>query len=252
MYFIRHSEKLDFIDEDKWKKSARHDENKYDCPLSDNGVSIAEKFIKKFISTLHIEKGVINKSKSVDIVDKIVLYSSPLTRCVQTTLVFQKYIHNKYDIMIPIKIEYGLIEIGHDLCSIDNLEFNKGCLQQKNVLLPIDKKLETKNIFKLYGKANFDTKYKSIMSVKDTRTNKMIIEQYNECISFLHKLARSINNNKINIFVTSGALMNLLIAATKSEMKNHMKEYLGWCMIVKATYNKNKNKYIINDIVKGL
>ena len=241
MYFIRHSEKLDFIDEDKWKKSTRYHENKYDCPLSDNGIPIAEKFIKKFISILHIEKGAINK---------IILYSSPLTRCIQTALVFQKYISNKYDIMIQIKIEYGLIEIGHDLCGVDNLEFKKGYLQQKNTLSPIDKKLEPKNIFKIYGKVNFDTKYKSIMSVDDVRKNKIIIEQYNGCISFLHKLGKSVDNNKINIFVTSGALMNLLIATTKSEMKNHMKEYLGWCMIVNASYNKNK--YIITNVVKGL
>jgi hypothetical protein len=236
MYFIRHSEKLDFANEDEWLSSTRFAENMFDPPLSQNGHKIADTYIKNFL-------------KNIDI-DKIVFYSSPLTRCIQTCLIFQNYIFIKYKKHIPINIEYGLTEIGHDMLGIDKLEIKNGKFYKKKNVKIIDKHLKPSGIYKNFGKKNFNSSYKSLSNLNSYKDS--ILEQYNDSIDFFNKLPKHINNEKINVFVTSGALMNLLLMIQNKKMGNHLKTYLGWCVTLKIFYNKKYNKYETLEIIKGM
>jgi broad specificity phosphatase PhoE len=80
MITIRHSERLDFVDMDNWKKNVKYKTNKHDTPLSQNGKNIAFEKIKDLIK----------KYEDCEIFDYI--YSSPYDRCIQTSLEFQNYI----------------------------------------------------------------------------------------------------------------------------------------------------------------
>ena len=75
---IRHSERLDFTNKKKWEKSKRFKQNSLDTPITKNG----EKIIKNAI----------DKILKKDFKNIIYLYSSPLTRCVQTSLIIKKLI----------------------------------------------------------------------------------------------------------------------------------------------------------------
>ena len=235
MYFIRHSEKLDFINKDKWMSSKRFEENMFDSPLSENGKKIAEKYIKNFI-------------KKID-VDNVVLYSSPLTRCIETCLIFQKYILINYEKHIPINIEYGLTEIGNDLLGVDKLEIKNGKFLQKKTCKMIDKHLKPNGIYKKFGKKHFNESYKSLSDCDAYKDS--ILDQYNDTVDFFNKLPKHIDNKKINIFVTSGALMNSLLMVENKKVANHLKDYLGWCVTMNVIYDKKSNKYKTFEITKG-
>jgi hypothetical protein len=240
MYFIRHSEKLDFANGDEWLSSQRFTENMFDPPLSKNGQEIAEKYIKNFAKKINID----------NIIDNIVLYSSPLTRCIQTCLIFQKYFFIKYKRHILINIEYGLTEIGHDMLGIDKLELkNEKFSKKKNVKI-IDKHLMPSGIYKNFGKENFNISYKSLTNQNNYKDS--ILQQYNDSIIFFNNLPKHIDNQKVNIFVTSGALMNLLLMIQTKKMGNHLKDYLGWCVTINVSYNKKNNKYETLEITKGM
>ena len=49
VWLIRHSERLDHVDRNKWKKSYRYKQNKHDTPLSKYGFKIAKKAAKKYL-----------------------------------------------------------------------------------------------------------------------------------------------------------------------------------------------------------
>ena len=103
MYFVRHSERFDKVKPDAWKASKRYKDNPQDTPISENGHKIAEKTMQDILRKDSREIGEI--------------YSSPAERCIQTALEFQKQIKEKYSILIPIKIENGLI---YDQYNIEN------------------------------------------------------------------------------------------------------------------------------------
>ena len=98
IWLIRHTERLLFEDE-KWQKSKRGLENKYDMPITNNGKKYLEKAVKEMI-------------KNDTNFDKInYIYSSSMTRCVQTSIEIQKNIKKYTKKFISIKIDYGLKEI---------------------------------------------------------------------------------------------------------------------------------------------
>ena len=99
IYLLRHAERIDQSKDQKekeiWNKSIRYKTNLYDVPLSINGIEQAYNGIGKIISK--------NYKDEFDFI-----YCSPLTRCVQTALQFQKYILDKFKQIILVRIEYGL------------------------------------------------------------------------------------------------------------------------------------------------
>lgn len=82
--FIRHSERLDSVDMQKWKKHERYNENEYDPVLSKNGKNIATNQLVKIMNDKY-------KGGHIDYI-----YSSPFSRCVETALQFKIYILKKY------------------------------------------------------------------------------------------------------------------------------------------------------------
>jgi broad specificity phosphatase PhoE len=120
MYFVRHSERLDHVDPEKWENLKRYKQNKNDSPLSENGFKIAHKSIIEILK---------NDKRDIGYI-----FSSPAQRCIETALEFQKEIQRDKGILIPIKIENGLI-------------YNKWCVN-----FPVFKKVESNRI--IWGNKN--------------------------------------------------------------------------------------------------
>ncbi len=93
--YIRHSERLDIKNKKKWINSKRYKENQFDTPITKKGIKIAQDTTEKLIK----------KMKDVDYI-----YSSPLTRCIQTSIIIKEIIKKKLNKDIKIRIEYGLTE----------------------------------------------------------------------------------------------------------------------------------------------
>mgnify|MGYP006449016553 CR=1 FL=1 len=103
--YIRHSERLDSKNKLKWKRSKRYKENPEDTPITKEGIKIAEK--KTNI--------ILEKMKDIDYI-----YSSPLTRCIETALVIKKSIKKK--LKKDIKKSYGVKGRGK-LVNLQNKSF---------------------------------------------------------------------------------------------------------------------------------
>jgi hypothetical protein len=190
MYVFSHSERLDLVDKNTWIKSDRFSKHSRDTPLTENGIKIANQKINEILTNENMGS----------------IYSSPFTRCIQTSLEFQKAIKNKYDILIPIKIEYGLC---HEFINQHNLnQLNNSKIIIKNNKIEsvtgsyIDKYLENKSIFNRYNKKNFDIKYKSIMTIKEINNEKTLYSAFNKRFNTILKISEQIDFNKINIIVT--------------------------------------------------
>jgi len=114
IYIIRHSEKLNFKHNDEWKKSQRYKKNPFDVPISKDGIKYAGECINDLL-------------KDYDGAFSFI-YSSPLTRCIETSIIFQNYIKLKYGIVVPIRIEYGLTELEYNIMNAYN--FKKSCIKK--------------------------------------------------------------------------------------------------------------------------
>lgn len=91
LYLIRHGDRLDYTKQgaNKFKKSKRYKNNPHDTPLSASG----KKEIRK------LSKNVLPEN-----IDYI--YSSPMTRCIETSIEIINTVNSK----AKIRIEYGLAE----------------------------------------------------------------------------------------------------------------------------------------------
>lgn len=96
LVLLRHSERLDRTDEGTWRRSRRYKENSRDTPITRNGLKIAAA----------ASRAIIKEFKKIDY-----LYCSPLTRCVQTCKVVQQEIRRLTGHLLPIRIDYGLVEV---------------------------------------------------------------------------------------------------------------------------------------------
>lgn len=236
IHFIRHSEKLDFVDKNAWEKSERFKENPYDEPLSPNGIKMAQTYLRNVFVT--------PKKFSF-------IYSSPLTRCVETSLCFQKYILKKFNTLVPIRIEYGLSEIGHNMTNMNFFRYKNDKIFLINKQLPIDKQLNQKSIYYKYGKKNFDMTYDSIISKETINTNKLEIQQFNTCLKLFKKLIKILNNDTTTILCTSGRVMLLLMSFIKKKLDfDLLRNYFGWC--VDISVNIKNNRFVTKKIYHGL
>lgn len=148
---VRHGDRLDSNNYDEWQSTPRYKENCHDTPLSELG------FAEILKHNGHIPK-----------VDYI--YSSPMTRCVQTALQLQTFLN------VPIRIEYGItepgrvVDDGHSLPQIIEGQFVK--LQSKydeyngkRLISNIDAKLFPDSIFDIWPQ--LDKSYTSFMRPQD-------------------------------------------------------------------------------------
>lgn len=148
---VRHGDRLDTMNYEEWQNNPRYKENGHDTPLSELG--FAE---------------ILKLNGHIPAVDYI--YSSPMTRCVQTALQLQSFLD------VPIRIEYGLtepgkvVDDGHSLPEIIDGQFVK--LQprydehnERRLISNIDLKLFPDVIFNSWPK--LDRSYQSYVRPQD-------------------------------------------------------------------------------------
>jgi len=191
LWLIRHSERLKDLEEAKWKLSKRYIENKYDDPITNNGKKIAKLCANNLVKN----------DPNIDQFEFI--YSSPMTRCIQTSILISKTIFKLINKLIKIRIEYNLAP---------NLNVPYNDLELKNnkiVVVPkilLDDKLQIKNIIKKYTDKGygqyFDTDYNSISIFDETKFfNYDVLNYYNKKINILDQ----IKSNHKNIIICTHA-----------------------------------------------
>ena len=194
IYLLRHAERIDQSkdtkEKDFWNKSTRCKTNLYDIPLSINGIEQAYNEISKIIPKNY--KG-----------DFDYIYCSPLTRCIQTALQFQKYILDKYKKIILVRIEYGL--------SLHMFKENETYWLGSNIKLVgdkfvvtkmfdfIDKYLDKDKVYKRYGVKRFDTNYISFLSREQINSEQTYTEAINSRIATIKHIVKLTNKSKITI-----------------------------------------------------
>lgn len=191
MFFIRHSIRLDHTNKEEWYNHHRRKTNKYDPPITEYGKVFAAKKIDQILNGA-------NKKFTY-------IYSSPMTRCIETSLEFQKYIYNVYDKLVLIRIEYGLTPYK---------------IKDKKMLDPY---LQTDKIQQRYGKKFFDTKYTTVFGYNDSNNEKTLLESINNRLCIMKNIIKNIDKNKTTLVCTHSEnlflLKNLLDENFKSENK---------------------------------
>ena len=173
---IRHSERLDRTDRKKWERSKRFKENENDTPITKKGKKLVINATKKLFK---------NNFDEVD-----VLYSSPLTRCVQTCLIIKNEIKKKFGKNLKIKIDYGLVEVETVPLKVKNNKFIE------NLKKPyVDSELYLENLIKKYGD-HFDKSYKSSIKENNVKFDKTLASAYNKRLKVYKKIEKE--NKNIN------------------------------------------------------
>ena len=161
IFICRHTDRLDKSKEkDYWFKGKRIKENPWDSPLSSTGIYNSKRMADKLM-------------KKTDMTTIKYLYSSPISRCMETAINIVEKVYKKTGHKIYIRVEYGLTEPlinfyttvyfeGDKIKSIPIPEEKNG----KKYYTKIDKKLYPSELKKKY-KNYLDTKYKSCIDHKD-------------------------------------------------------------------------------------
>ncbi len=194
IYLLRHAERIDLSKDQKekeiWNKSARCKTNLYDMPLSINGIEQAYNNIAKIIPKNY--KGDFNY-----------IYCSPLTRCIQTALQFQKYIYDKFNIVVLVRIEYGLALHMFKENETFWLGSNIKLVGDKFVVTKmfdfIDKYLDKEKIYKRYGVKRFDINYKSFFTREQINLEQTYTEAINTRIATIKQIAKISDKSKITL-----------------------------------------------------
>lgn len=234
VWFVRHSERLDFYNKYEWMGSPRFKENPYDPPLTKHGKKIAMNAAKAFID---------------NDIDKIkYIYTSPFSRCVKTAIYIAKCIHKYIDKIIKIRIEYGLREIFYYDYSDFDIDGNKFIGKYKGQLL-LDDCLLKNNIIEHYNKyiIYFDLFYDSISKFNNFNFtfNIPVTEQFNRAIHTYNQILK--NNDKGLIIVTHGMVLTGLhsIIYKKIMSKEERNLFSGYNYCVSTKVKKSNKLYSI-------
>lgn len=98
-YIIRHSERLDFFDQDVWVRTERFRSNPKDPPITRRGVTIALDATIKVINNI------------TDISEYQYIYSSPFSRCIDTAIIIANTIDLRTGHKVKLRIDYALREM---------------------------------------------------------------------------------------------------------------------------------------------
>lgn len=225
---IRHSARLDSFEPEKWKKSKRYKKNIFDTPICKK---LGEKIAKRAIYKL-FESG-FNKIEY--------LYSSPLTRCIQTALIIQKEIKKEFKKEIKIRVEYGLSELEKKPIIINNKK-----AQYDTEKVYIDEQLLLENIIKNHGD-NFDMEYESIIDPSKLQLETEELPFYNRSIQVYQKIKENIKDNN-TIICTHGGFMYVIYSylINKIDLSN-ITLYKGlneYCSIILDNPKRKKPKLL--------
>ena len=225
IYLIRHSERLSQIDRKKWEESARFKINNKDDSITKNG---------KVLATTTM----INMCESGKITEKNIeyIYTSPFSRCIETSLIFQKVIKNILQINVLIRVEYGLIEISPN----KNIFIKKNKIQLNNTIKLLDEQLDLVNIYKRYGVTYFDTNYKQIFTYKQTNFDKTFEDGCNRAYSVFEYLKKNTLSSKVNILCTHGIYMNIIYSISTNNIDFYKILYKDYCVVLGYKNNVKK------------
>lgn len=247
IYFFRHSERLDKINLEEWKKQERYIENKNETPITSNGKDITKKAILELLQ---------NDNRTVGNI-----YSSPSERCIQTSLEIQSEIFKKTGNFIKIKVEYGLVYFVVQKQEDFKISFadNNFELKKRNI---IDDYMTLKNISNRYGSDKFDMDYEPIFLIKQINEASENFEtQLNQRIETVYGLYKKINNDKINICCTHGEIICETIVRFALQIEKFenlipiLEKYFhpnDYCFWIKLTIKNNKIKLLQHKYNKGI
>lgn len=235
-WIIRHTERL-LPTDSKWLKSERYQENEYDMPITSKG----KKYLKKAVLEM------IKQDKDFDKIEYI--YSSPMTRCIETSIEIQKNIMKLTKKILPIRIDYGLREL-HPIYYYDHLKLKNGKIEydvdfKKEIVL--DKELHLKNLLKKYNtkKAIIDKNYKSQTSFDDAKYKS--IDQVAGTNFALRSFKRIIKNDKIEHYIICSHSVTIqygLIAFTNKILNYDIKKNImgndNWAALIGISNTKSK------------
>ena len=193
IYLLRHAERIDQSKDPKekesWNKSQRYKNNLYDIPLSLNGVSQAYLNIGKILKNF---KG-----------DFDYIYCSPMTRCVQTALQFQKYIFDNYQKLVLIRVEYGLsihlFKENEMFWLGSNIKLQNDKFVVTKIFEFVDKYLQREKIYKRYGIKRFDSTYKGIVSREQINSEETYTYSISSRIDTMKKIALMVDKSKLTL-----------------------------------------------------
>jgi hypothetical protein len=194
IYLLRHAERIDqskdIKEKESWNKSLRYKNNLYDSPLSLHGINQAYINIGKIIPK--------NYKGEFDYI-----YCSPMTRCIQSALQFQKYILDKFNILILIRLEYGLAIHLFKENEIFWMSNNIKLIEDKFIVTKmfefIDKYLDKEKIYKRYTNKRFDINYNSFFSREQINKEQTYTESLNSRINTIKQIAKLVDKSKLTI-----------------------------------------------------
>lgn len=230
IYVVRHSERLDYIDEKKWERSKRFKEHGLDPPLTQNGKDIARNTIKLILD---------KEKKSNDVK---YIYSSPATRCIETSIAMQKYIKETFDVLPKIRIENGLLFFDANSTiwwfNRENIKYKNNYFEISYDKEIIDDKMTTEYYEKLYP-GSFDVSHKSIIK-RDIINKDKNFKSLDRRIKCLIKLFPKCDQD-INILCTHGENLELINNYLNKKWIHDDKRRFtnrNWCAWMKIVNNK--------------
>ena len=175
---VRHGDRFDSNDYESWKNNPRYKENSHDTPLSDLGF-----------------KEILKLEGHVPKIDMI--YSSPMTRCVQTAIQLQSFLK------VPIRLEYGitepgrLVDDGHSLPDLINGKFVKLQPDYDEVdgrffYSNIDEFLYPEALFERYPE--LDRTYKSFIQPQEHKFMDVLCNYGNRMVKIINYLSQKHDN----------------------------------------------------------
>lgn len=193
IYLLRHAERMDqskdIKEKEAWNNSLRCKNNPYDIPLSLNGITQAYTGIGKVL------KGFQG--------DFDYIYCSPMTRCVQSALQFQKYIFEKYNKLVLVRIEFGLavhLFKEYEMFWLGtNIKFKDDKFIVTKMFEFVDKYLDRIKIYKRYGVKRFDVGYKEIVSREQINLDQTYTDSIATRINTIKQIGLITDKSKLTI-----------------------------------------------------
>jgi broad specificity phosphatase PhoE len=180
VWIIRHLHRLDRDEPDSWKKHPRYNQNFLDTPLTEFGRKAGQKAGQEIVDSTPNPRKI------------LYVYTSPFTRCIETSLEIAKSISNNTGKLVQLRIEYGLSE-----SVAIHLEFLKVIDQSLFIdRVPLlDFKLSVTQIAKDYY-PYIDTKYKSLYKKAD-----VVLETVKDSAERIVKVMNYLTNNHKNMVI---------------------------------------------------
>ena len=199
IWIIRHLHRMDRDEPTNWRKQNRYNENILDTPLTEFGHQAARKAGLEIVNTTPNPKKI------------LYVYTSPFTRCIQTSLEIAKTISEHTGKLVQLRIEYGLAEAIP--IHLESLKILDQSLFYERVPI-LDFKLALPQISKDYY-PYIDTKYKSLYKKSD-----IVTETIKDSAERIVKVMNYLTNNYKNMVICSHQ-----VPVTISNMFLYNREY---------------------------